>query len=95
MLPDIEGECDALTGSFGVSGAAWTDAITGVIPARRRQPIELPRSMEAVRSAEVDERLGARERTQPLIGMSVSRNPSRPYWRVTVPPGSSPAMPRG
>ncbi|MGO3505902.1 MAG: glycoside hydrolase family 3 protein, partial [Brachybacterium tyrofermentans] len=50
----IAGECDALTGSFGVSAAAWADAITGVVPARGRLPIELPRSMEAVRSAPED-----------------------------------------
>ena len=54
VLTDIAGECDALTGSFGVSAAAWADAITGVVPARGRLPIELPRSMEAVRSAPED-----------------------------------------
>lgn len=54
VLTDIVGECDALTGSFGVSAAAWSDAITGVFPARGRLPIELPRSMEAVREAHED-----------------------------------------
>lgn len=54
VLTDIAGECDALTGSFGVSAAAWSDAITGAVPARGRLPIELPRSMEAVRSGAED-----------------------------------------
>lgn len=54
VLTDIAGECDALTGSFGVSGAAWADSITGVIPARGRLPIDLPRSMAAVREAPED-----------------------------------------
>ncbi|GAA4524002.1 glycoside hydrolase family 3 N-terminal domain-containing protein [Brachybacterium paraconglomeratum] len=54
VLTDIAGECDALTGSFGVSGAAWADAITGVILARGRLPIDLPRSMAAVREAPED-----------------------------------------
>ncbi|WP_245851262.1 glycoside hydrolase family 3 protein [Brachybacterium vulturis] len=54
VLTGIIEHCDALTGSFGVSGAAWVDAITGVIPARGRLPIELPRSMAAVRVAPED-----------------------------------------
>ncbi len=51
VLTDIATACDALTGSFGVSPAAWVDAITGAIPARGRLPIELPRSMAAVRAS--------------------------------------------
>ncbi|GAA1485742.1 glycoside hydrolase family 3 protein [Brachybacterium fresconis] len=54
VLTSIVGECDALTGSFGISGAAWADAISGVLPPRGRLPIELPRSMEAVRAADED-----------------------------------------
>ncbi|MGP9538770.1 glycoside hydrolase family 3 protein [Brachybacterium sp. AOP43-C2-M15] len=54
VLTDIAPVCDALTGSFGVSGAAWADAITGVLPAEGRLPIELPRSMAAVRAAAED-----------------------------------------
>lgn len=51
VLTGIVEHCDALTGSFGVSGAAWIDAITGAIPARGRLPIDLPRSMESVRKS--------------------------------------------
>ncbi|MDN6401210.1 MAG: glycoside hydrolase family 3 protein, partial [Brachybacterium sp.] len=51
VLTGIVEHCDALTGSFGVSGAAWIGAITGAIPARGRLPIDLPRSMESVRKS--------------------------------------------
>lgn len=54
VLTGIIEHCDALTGSFGVSGAAWSDAIMGVIPPQGRLPIDLPRSMDAVRRAPVD-----------------------------------------
>lgn len=54
VLTDVVGHCDALTGSFGVSGAAWADAISGEVPARGRLPIELPRSMDAVRASQED-----------------------------------------
>ena len=54
VLTGIVEHCDALTGSFGVSGAAWVDALIGRIPARGRLPIDLPRSMEAVRAAPED-----------------------------------------
>ena len=54
VLTGIVDRCDALTGSFGVSGAAWIDALTGAIPAQGRLPIDLPRSMEAVRRAPAD-----------------------------------------
>ncbi|WME21824.1 glycoside hydrolase family 3 protein [Brachybacterium sp. GU-2] len=54
VLTDIAPVCDALTGTFGVSGAAWVDAITGRVPAAGRLPLDLPRSMEAVRAAPED-----------------------------------------
>ena len=54
VLTDIAPVCDALTGTFGVSGAAWADAITGVLPPRGRLPIDLPRSMEEVRRSHPD-----------------------------------------
>ena len=54
VLTDIASQCDALTGTFGVSGAAWADALTGRIPARGRLPLDLPRSMDAVRGAPED-----------------------------------------
>jgi beta-glucosidase len=54
VLTDIAPVCDALTGTFGVSGAAWIDAITGRVPAQGRLPLDLPRSMDAVRSAPED-----------------------------------------
>ncbi|MCL1799781.1 MAG: glycoside hydrolase family 3 protein [Promicromonosporaceae bacterium] len=46
--------CAALTVSFGSSDAAWLDAITGVIPARGKLPIDIPSSMAAVRVARSD-----------------------------------------
>lgn len=54
VLTDIAPVVDALTGTFGVSGRAWTDALTGRIPAQGRLPLDLPRSMAAVRSAPED-----------------------------------------
>lgn len=54
VLTTIAPVCDALTGSFGVSAAAWAEAITGVIPPQGRLPIELPRSMAAVRASHED-----------------------------------------
>ncbi|MDN5898791.1 MAG: glycoside hydrolase family 3 protein [Brachybacterium sp.] len=54
VLTGLVEHCDALTGSFGISGAAWVDAITGAVPARGRLPIDLPRSMAAVREAPED-----------------------------------------
>jgi len=54
VLTDIARVCDALTGTFGVSGAAWVDAITGRVPAGGRLPLDLPRSMDAVRAAPED-----------------------------------------
>ncbi|WP_270408816.1 glycoside hydrolase family 3 protein [Brachybacterium paraconglomeratum] len=54
VLTDIAPVCDALTGTFGVSGAAWADAITGRVPAEGRLPLDLPRSMDAVRAAPED-----------------------------------------
>lgn len=54
VLTDIAPVCDALTGTFGVSGAAWADAITGRVPAAGRLPLDLPRSMDAVRAAPED-----------------------------------------
>ena len=54
VLTDIAPVCDALTGTFGVSGAAWVDALTGRVPAQGRLPLDLPRSMDAGRSAPED-----------------------------------------
>lgn len=54
VLTAIARVCDALTGTFGVSGAAWVDAITGRVPAGGRLPLDLPRSMDAVRAAPED-----------------------------------------
>lgn len=54
VLTDIAPVTDTLTGTFGVSDLAWVDALTGTIPPRGRLPIELPRSMQAVREAPED-----------------------------------------
>ena len=45
LLPHVA----ALTVTYGTSGAAWLDAVTGVIPPRGRLPFDLPRSMQQVR----------------------------------------------
>ena len=50
-LVDVAG---ALTVTFGVSNAAWLDAITGRIPPEGRLPVELPRSMASVRASRED-----------------------------------------
>lgn len=50
LTPLIE-VTDVLTATFGVSDGAWIDAITGVVPPCGRLPIELPRSMDAVRAS--------------------------------------------
>ena len=42
------------TAAYSPEGAAWVDALIGRIPARGRLPIDLPRSMEAVRAAPED-----------------------------------------
>lgn len=44
----------ALTTSFGSSGDAWVDAVTGVVPAEGRLPFDVPRSMDAVRAQRSD-----------------------------------------
>lgn len=54
VLTDIAPVTDTLTGTFGVSDLAWVDALTGTIPPRGRLPIEMPRSMQAVRDAPED-----------------------------------------
>ncbi len=41
----------ALTVTFGVTDEAWLDAITGRVPPEGRLPLELPRSMAAVRAS--------------------------------------------
>ncbi|MDO5645867.1 MAG: glycoside hydrolase family 3 N-terminal domain-containing protein [Dermabacter sp.] len=54
ILTSLVPVASALTGTFGVSGAAYLEAITGRTPPRGRLPIELPRSMEAVRASRED-----------------------------------------
>jgi beta-glucosidase len=50
MDPDVTG----LVVNFGASDAALFDALTGRIPPRGRLPVELPRSMDAVRASRPD-----------------------------------------
>ncbi len=49
ILTPLLSLASALTVSFGSSGAAWLDAVTGRIPPRGRLPLDLPRSMAQVR----------------------------------------------
>lgn len=53
LTPLVE-HCSLLTGSFGVSDAAWLDALLGVTAPRGRLPFQLPRSMNAVRGSRED-----------------------------------------
>lgn len=45
---------DSLTVTFGVSDAAWLDAVTGRVPPEGRLPIDLPSSMDEVRASAED-----------------------------------------
>jgi beta-glucosidase len=45
------GEVSGLVGDFGASDAALMDALTGRLAPRGRLPVELPRSMDAVRAS--------------------------------------------
>ncbi len=56
VLTPLVGVATAMTGTFGVSDAAWLDAICGTIPPRGRLPIDLPSSMDDVRASREDER---------------------------------------
>jgi len=49
ILTPLLSLASALTVSFGSSGAAWLDAVTGRVPPRGRLPLDLPRSMAQVR----------------------------------------------
>ena len=53
LTPLVE-HCAALTASFGTSGPALLDALTGAIPPQGRLPFEIPRSMQAVRDSRED-----------------------------------------
>ncbi len=53
LTPLVE-HCAALSVSFGTSGPALLDALTGRIPPRGRLPFEIPRSMQAVRDSRED-----------------------------------------
>ena len=54
VLTPLLDACSALTVSFGITDAAWLDAVTGRVPPEGRLPFELPRSMAAVRASEED-----------------------------------------
>ena len=54
VLTPLKDLCSALTVTFGTSDAAWLDALTGLIPPEGRLPIQLPRSMDAVRNSRED-----------------------------------------
>jgi beta-glucosidase len=53
LTPLVE-HCTALVASYGTSGAALVDALTGAIAPRGRLPFEIPRSMQAVRDSRED-----------------------------------------
>ena len=77
VLTDIAPVCDVLTGTFGVSAAAWADALTGRVPARGRLPLDLPRSMDAVRAAPEDVPGGTADPLYPYgHGLDVEARPA-------------------
>ena len=54
VLTDIAGEAAALTVTYGCGDAALLDAWFGRVRPEGRLPVDLPRSMEAVRASAVD-----------------------------------------
>ena len=54
VLTPLVGIAAALTGSFGVGHAAYVDVLTGAVPPAGRLPVQLPRSMDAVRASRED-----------------------------------------
>src|SRR3954447_2785326 len=54
VLTPFDGVVQAMVVDFGASDAALLDALTGRVPPRGRLPVELPRSMEAVRASRPD-----------------------------------------
>lgn len=54
ILTPFVGHAAAIVADYGSSAAAVLDALTGRVPPRGRLPIEIPRSMDAVRSSRED-----------------------------------------
>lgn len=54
ILTPFVGHAAALVADYGSSSAAVIDALTGRVPPRGRLPIEIPRSMDAVRHSRED-----------------------------------------
>lgn len=77
VLTPLVDVVDTLTGTFGINDAAWIDAITGEVAPRGKLPIELPRSMEAVRRSWPDA-AGTGDPLYPLgHGLHVAGEPLR------------------
>ena len=54
VLTPLVGLAAAVVGSYGTSGPAFVDALTGAVRPEGRLPFQLPRSMEAVRRSRPD-----------------------------------------
>ncbi|RYV51572.1 glycoside hydrolase family 3 protein [Pengzhenrongella frigida] len=54
ILTPLVGLATAIVGSYGTSGPALADALTGVVAPHGRLPFQLPRSMDAVRASRPD-----------------------------------------
>ena len=65
----------ALTVTFGVTDQAWLDAITARVPPQGRLPMELPRSMAAVRASLPDVPGTADPLFAPGYGLDLVRRP--------------------
>ncbi len=78
VLTPIAGAATGLVVTFGASTRALFDALTGRIPPRGRLPVEIPRSMEAVRASRPDV---ASDTADPLYpygaGLDLPTHPSR------------------
>lgn len=72
ILTPLVGAVAGLTVTFGVSDEALLDALTGRVIPQGRLPVELPRSMEAVRESAPDVPAGTRHPLFPLgAGMEI------------------------
>ena len=54
ILTPMMGLATAIVGTFGTSGPALVDALSGAVPPQGRLPFQLPRSMAAVRASRPD-----------------------------------------
>jgi beta-glucosidase len=66
ILTPINDVVTGLTVTFGVSDDAWLAALTGQVRPEGRLPVELPRSMRAVKDSAPDAAAGTADPLFPL-----------------------------